>query len=346
MSEIIVLHEYGSPSHYIALCELAQQNGYKISFYEMNLKSQLKRSVFRPWKIFRFLRNTFFLLTVSLWKKRKIVVGIAPYNAFLTKLMKKLRNHDVYYHTSYTCWDGSRAAHPTASNGVMRDWNVFTNVYVKCIFAVSEKTRKELVDNNYAPNDKIFVVNHSYKNLVENVDLYTRNRNFIFVGRVNEKKGIEELLEIFSHNPNIHLSIVGEGPLVGLVKEYSERCDNICYVGFVKCFENLIELYKRHSYLVMNSHRVGAWEELFGMSLVEGMSCGCVPIATSHPGPMEIIEHGKTGFLCEEGMIRQMIDAAVGMSNEEYDAMRKNSILKGQSFYCKNIAKRWSSILL
>jgi glycosyltransferase involved in cell wall biosynthesis len=39
--------------------------------------------------------------------------------------------------------------------------------------------------------------------------------------------------------------------------------------------------------------------ETFGMSLLEGMSYGCVPIAPIIGGPLDFIKHGENGFICD-----------------------------------------------
>jgi len=41
-------------------------------------------------------------------------------------------------------------------------------------------------------------------------------------------------------------------------------------------------------------------EELFGISIIEGMACGCVPLTTDHSGPKEIITSGINGFISKE----------------------------------------------
>lgn len=53
------------------------------------------------------------------------------------------------------------------------------------------------------------------------------------------------------------------------------------------------------------------WEEPFGIVMVEALACGTPVIATRQASTPEVIEHGRTGFLCEssERTIGEFVDA-------------------------------------
>lgn len=52
--------------------------------------------------------------------------------------------------------------------------------------------------------------------------------------------------------------------------------------------------------------------EHFGITIVEAMATGCIPMAVGKGGPKEILEDGKTGFLwqSEEGLVEQTLRLA------------------------------------
>lgn len=343
---IYVLHEYGACSHYNALIFLAQQHGYQIKFYEFSLLTLLKWVLNGNYSFRKWLSNVLILCKIPFMSPVKIVLGIAPYNKYLVLIMWLLKRHQVYYHTSYTHWDNTMMAHPTKSQYLIGKWKYFTNRYVKHIFAVSEQTKKELIANEFSTSTQISVVYHSYKLAITPNTKSNKNNNFIFVGRLTEQKGIKELLAIFAVRKNATLILVGEGDEVNMVKKFASSYDNIIYKGYINKLENIIPIYHSASFLLMNSHRTQEWEELFGISIIEGMSCGCVPITTDHLGPKEIITPNYNGFIYKEGEIEKGIDKAISLSNIEYQEIRRNAIEVGQRFTSEKISKLWSKINL
>lgn len=335
--EVYILHEYYTPSHYYALRYLVENNGGQLKYYVVPSLRQ-RRSLFR---------NLFFLVRMLFTRNKKVVLGIAPFNWRLLPLLLILRNHQLYYHTSYSCWDGTRMAHSAfVSKRVLRVWKHFTNSKVKHIFAVSTKTRDELVKNGYSTFDRISIVNHSYIEKVYPIENRPKDKCFIYVGRLCANKGIRELLDYFAQKGNdIHFTLVGNGELKELVMQYEQHYSNIRYLGYISGFSNLIPLYEANSFLLLNSQRTDSWEELFGMVIIEAMACGCIPIATNHPGPKEIITDKIDGFICPENGIAEGIESALRLSQRDYESMRNAAIQKGAGYYWGNMASRWNSIL-
>lgn len=342
-NKIFVCHEFYIPSHYTALEYLAKKNEYEVIYCEPNLYRELRHGLKNHVSRSRFFHNLFWTIALLLTTGSKVVVGMAPYNPFLKFLLLILRGHDLYYHSSYSCWDGSRFAHK-GNDRDKRLWKEFTNHKIKHFFAVSQKTKEEVVWNGFCSPKKISIVNHSY-----NIEIDTNwhckfSPTFICVGRLSEQKGITQLLDIFSRHPNASITFVGSGELEPQVKEYAKKFPNIKYAGFIKGLANLVPIYKQHSFLVLNSIKTDSWEELFGMAIYEGMACGCVPLANSHPGPKEIITDNVDGLLCEESHIEELVIKALRMEDKEYSEMQKNSILRGQCYDCAKVAEKWNAI--
>jgi Glycosyltransferase len=339
---VYVLHQTGAPSHYNALVELGRQNGFEVEFRVFSPRAIL--GLLRRLRLKEALSSLFFLLSLPRRQKTKIVLGIAPFDSYLPLLRKLLKKHDVYYHTSYTRWDGTYPAYPTDSAKLLDSWKDFVSNQAKHVFAVSGRTKNELISNDYSLPEHISIVNHSFTAQIESVP-HKKDNTFIFAGRLIPCKGIKELLDIFENRPDATLTISGSGELEPLVKTYSERCPNIRFEGFVKGLDKLVPIYQRHSFLIMNSVRLENWEELFGIAIIEGMACGCVPLTTDHPGPKEIITDGENGFTTEEGKISSLIDAAIAMDNSTYQSMRRKAIETSQKYSAHNMAERWSKIL-
>lgn len=340
-SKVYILHEYGAPSHYNALVELGKQNGFSIIFLIFSPTGLIKAFKEKKFKI--VIKSIEFLLSLPFRKKSTIVLGIAPYNGLIIPLYYLLKRHLIYYHTSYTCWSGINMAYPTNSRFLKNLWKKFISKSI-CIFAVSNKTKNELIQNGYAPINKISTVYHSLNTIVHNQP-HDKENSFIYVGRLVKSKGIEEVLSIFAQKTEARLTIVGSGPLESLVKKYTEIHTNISYLGYIDNLQKLIPLYQNSSFIIMNSKRSNGWEELFGISIIEGMICGCVPITTDHPGPKEIITQDVNGIITKENDIKKGIEKALTMTNKEYQVLRNRAIMRGQEFHVSNIAKYWKSIL-
>ena len=346
MKKIFVIHEYGARSHYLALEALSKKFGYKVIYHELNNFSRIKKAIQNCSlkDFFHAIGNIFFLFFIQYMKPTKIVVGIAPYNNKIKRIIRKTRGHEVYYHTSYTIWNGSIYVHKPTNNEIQNIWKYFVSQYVKHIFAVSNKTKLELINNGYSTESKITVVNHSFSVVTEVEEKILKDLNFIYVGDLSERKGVKQLLTFFAKHPNLKLTIIGKGVLQDICVDYSNRHSNINYVGYVSDYNKLVNYYKANSFLVLNSQRVYPWEELFGMVIVEAMSCGCIPITTDHSGPKEIINNGINGFYYPEHSFFNGIEEVIEMNDDTYALMREQAILTGKSYHKEKIAERWKKI--
>lgn len=347
---VYVLHKSGAKNHYSGLKQFCGKNEIKLVFREFSILSTFFKSLLKlNFKlVFKQILNAFFLLQLTFSRNKKIVLGIAPFDYKLKNLMCVLKNHQIYYHTSWTCWDGS--FHPKKKKitpEIMRIWKEMIEKNSRHIFAVSQKTKNELLKNYELNESKISVVYHSLNEKHFNKNQSTQNQyktlNFIYVGRLIPAKGIEELLIYFSENQDKVFTIVGKGDLQNKAEEFSKQFPNIRYLGEIRNPEKLAIEFGKNHYLVLNSKKSEKWEELFGMVLIEAMACGAVPVATDHPGPKEIVQHGKNGFLVEEN---QMIGFLNGLAFENNSEEIKNQAIKtAENFGLKKISERWFPIL-
>lgn len=123
---------------------------------------------------------------------------------------------------------------------------------------------------------------------------FTGKRIVLFVGRVEKKKGIFELLEAFRliGNNNIELHVVGPGNSMEEAIEYATR--NVLPVHFHGALqrERLNKLYGQSHILILPSKAEG-----FPKVIAEGAAFGCVPICSNISSIGEYIQHGTNGFL-------------------------------------------------
>jgi len=350
-NKIYLLHEYGDKKHYKSLKYLCKNNGTKLFYREFSICKSIIKSILRgDIKLLKKqLLNIYFLISLLFTKDKKIVLGIAPYDFRLLILSVFLKSHKVYYHTSWTCWDGSFYPKKLlVNNGIIDFWKNFLKNKVTYIFAVSSETKKQLIKNLKINSNKINVVYHSFdKNIFKPKNNCLIGTNFIYVGRLEEEKGIEEILEYFSQHSEIKLTIIGKGKLKYLVEEYDKKYKNINYIGYVKDEKKLASLYQKHTFLILNSKKTKTWEELFGMVIIEAMACGVIPLTANHKGPLEIIENEKDGFIFEEDKYIDGLDFILKKLKTDknyFIDVRNNAIIRAKNFTIESISKKWEKI--
>jgi glycosyltransferase involved in cell wall biosynthesis len=343
---VYVWHKQGLNSHYTGLDYLLKQQGGHVVYREFSIIGQFFKGLFKG----NFKRagkqfvNAGFLFALPFTKNKKVVLGIAPFDNKLGRLLWFLKNHTIYYHNSWTVWDGS---HQPKSKGVtptvMQRWKQFLEQDICHIFAVSGETKRQIMANYAVPDAKISVVHHSFNCSVFNYANQPKTpQSFVYAGRLLPQKGLEELLQYFAATPGKTFTVIGKGHMEGMVADYAHNYPNIYYTGYISNQEELAAQYRKHEYVVLNSVKTDKWEEVFGMVLIEAMACGAVPIATNHTGPCDIIKNGANGFLVAEGQMPAFITS---MCVTTYKALQAEALKTAQHYVVQSVAKKWEAIL-
>ena len=173
-----------------------------------------------------------------------------------------------------------------------------------------------------------------------------KSRKIISVGRLNEQKGFDRLIEIWSLIAPRHkdwtIEIYGNGELQdnlnSLVTKYKVADSfHICSPTY-----NIIEKYCESSIYVMSSKFEG-----FGLVLTEAMACGIPCISFDCPyGPSEIIHDGVDGFLINNGDINTFAKKLEYlMENPEIRKQMGMKALTGiKKYEQNNIMKLWTNL--
>lgn len=121
-------------------------------------------------------------------------------------------------------------------------------------------------------------------------------------GAILEAKGHEVFIkaaaEVSHKFPNSHFVIIGEGltPYVRHITDLANRSGLAGKLHFTGWRPDIPEIFRELEIIVIASKH-----EAFGLTAIEGMATGKPIVATRCGGPEEVIEHGKTGFLVEQG---------------------------------------------
>ena len=197
------------------------------------------------------------------------------------------------------CYRGSRVASaPLAlSIGVHRTaWRSQVSAYV----FISAR-QQDLLSGVGLPPDRIFVRH----NMIPYRDLrpVRREPKVLYAGRLAEVKGLRVLMAAWDRYlgmsadlPGLRLVIAGAGPLEREVAAWASARPSVEVTGLVsggRC----AELMSQARAVIVPS----AWEEPFGLVVVEAMAAGTPPIAAAHGSFAELITHGVDGALFEPG---------------------------------------------
>ncbi len=124
--------------------------------------------------------------------------------------------------------------------------------------------------------------------------LRDENLNILFVGRLEKRKGLGDLLRAYramiARVPNLRLIIVGDGPLRGRVESYvaRHRLSSVVLAGYVP---DSVKPRYYNSADIFCAPATGA--ESFGIVLLEALASGLPVVATEVPGYMSVLEPGR-----------------------------------------------------
>lgn len=298
------------------------------SFYLLYLmfksgnRSGILKSLFAPFKL--------------LFQKSIILIA-APYGGriYYMLLLKWLRKN-LYYFTSWPYWNEDK--------WVKRSW--FLNKFLwkkflkntKCI-CINGGAKKTLKDHSKFR----YLIPHSVDTSLFKPSKKDNGIRVLYVGRIEEEKGIRGLLEAATRFNDVEFLFVGDGSLAKEIK-----WKNVKHISYVKDRIKLAEIYGSCDIFVLNSYATERWEEFFGISLIEAMSYGLAVIATDCIGPKEIIQDGKDGFLIKQKdndalfeKLKLLIDDK-GLRNKLGKNAREKAV---REYDIRVVAKKWEKVL-
>lgn len=140
----------------------------------------------------------------------------------------------------------------------------------------------------------------------------------LFVGQLRGYKGLDVLVDALAQLPDVELTIVGDGPMRDDLHRQIERrgAANITMTGRLPDDE-LWRAYSDHDVITLPSRTQA---EAYGMVLAEGMSVGCVPVASDLPGVAEVA--APTGVVVEPGSVGSLRDALASLAENRMELAR------------------------
>jgi len=245
---------------------------------------------------------------------------------------------------------------PALSFKISKIMDIFFRIYYntigKIVFSAADKiiiygkSMKKFALQARVPEEKIEIIptgvnieiKKKDKDIRSEFGLNTEDKLILFVGLINERKGIDIIIEIARkiQAKNIKFIIVGDGSSRAqyekLVITYNLN-DRVIFTGFRKDVHN----FYHEADLFLLPSRV---EGLAGV-LMESMSYG-VPIITSNiAGTRDLIQNDINGFLCECEDIDSYTKKIEELLNN--NALKQNFIAKSKKII--NERYNWKHIM-
>lgn len=161
---------------------------------------------------------------------------------------------------------------------------------------------------------------------------YEERDGFIFVGRLEESKGVEVLLKQWQYLPdNINLRIIGFGEDFYHLKENYKK-KNIRFLGRLENAE-VMDHITSSKFLIQSS----LWYETMGLTVMEAFSCGTPVIGFPIGTRTELITHMDNGLLCDIDNFSQSIIIANNFSLDRYRHMQSAALRSYEKYIQQSV---------
>lgn len=171
-------------------------------------------------------------------------------------------------------------------------------------------------------------------------------KQIISVGRLNEQKGYDMLIEawqiVVKQHPDWVIKIYGEGELYDILQKQISDLGLENSISICKPVKDISSKYQESTFYIMSSRFEG-----FGLVLIEAMSCGLPCISFNCPsGPSEIISHNEDGLLIENGNVDALAESICYLIEHEEVRieMGKNARKNVLRYSPECIMKQWNDL--
>lgn len=216
------------------------------------------------------------------------------------------------------CVKGSRAKSALAAMEASFNRAHKSNRRIDRVIAPSRFMRSKLIEGGWPEDKVVFLQNFADDAILDRAanagaDATDReNPYLLFFGRLSAEKGVDTLLRAFdaalpSLPQNMRLVVVGDGPDGADFKALASSlgcASRIEFAGYQT--GGALQAYVERASLAIASSR---WRENMPYSIVEAFAAGTPVVGTDIGGISELVNEGKTGFICEPGDVPSMADA-------------------------------------
>ncbi len=293
-------------------------------------------------------------LNLNLSKAKFIKAPIGKGGNFLKRL-KFLSNYDYLFYLT----DGS-IFYSTAKNSILHFQVPFENKVNKGIWGrkklkswntaiYNSKFTKQVIEKTWNLQGKVIyppVEVEDFKSLKKQNLILSVGR-FVSFNRIKKQEFMIDMFKKMAKDLkgwSLHLAggVEGDKKYLDELKKASKGFDIFFYPNV--SFEKLKDLYGKAS---IYWHAMGYGEkdpkrkEHFGITTVEAMSAGCVPVVINSGGQPEIVENKKSGYLWNDIVELKKLTLQLINDSDLLKKLSQNAILRSKIFskdrFCREI---------
>ncbi len=292
-----------------------------------------------------------FLIIFFIKERFSIVHSVAPKAGLLSMLAARIAGvSSRLHHFQGEVWLSKKGFFRC----LLKFLDTVTGALASHILVVSDSERKFLISEGVISKSKSTVLGQGsicgvdLKRFKPSIEERTKLRSsmginnediiILYIGRLNQDKGLYELSEAFEHlrnvkEFNIHLVIVGldEEDIISSLK--LDQRDKIHLFDFTSSPEKFMAA---ADILVLPSHREG-----FGLVIIEAAAVGIPAVASNIIGIVDAIENEVTGLLFEARNVEAMVKA---LSRLIYDPSLRKSLAEQARRRCTDYFSQEQSI--
>jgi len=323
----------------IQLYQRLSEEGFDITFLTYGTKSDLDYSNLLdkirviPIKLFLkkkkmgfFTTLLFPILNYNLFKNTKIIKTNQMYGSWITWILKILFRKKLIIRCGYELFKNSIHEYKNLKSYRI---SYLRLVFIYLVEFISYKIADHIISSNKV--EKNFIIKHFkihpkkitvIPNLID-VDIFRplntqkKRKSVLYIGRLNEYKNLDNLIEAFTYLKDFSLGIIGKGELEKELKEKVKELNLQSRVRFLGTIPNfkLPEIINQHEIFILVSNMEGNPKVL-----LEAMSCGIACIGSNIPGINQIINHKNNGYLT--GLDSKSISEAIKFVSENVELMK------------------------
>lgn len=235
--------------------------------------------------------------------------------------------HGLWCAVKHKCYRGSRMQ--TLACVISTVIHRMTGIYGKLNYiCLTHFNREKLLHFKQIKAEQIYIKpNFTFEPYASNED----GEFYLFIGRIEDIKGIPMLLEAFMKMPDKRLVLAGTGSEIERYKLQAKEFTNIEFVGFVP--RNELQQFLRHAKAVVVTSQ---WYETFGMIVAEAFASH-VPVIVGDIGNVgSLVDDGINGVKFQYNSAEALSHAVKRFEQLDRKALGENAYNKYKSNYEQN----------